>query len=172
MLTVKTSLALRIPTTGGWLLAVHLRLWPSLCIQLLWTRLTAGSLEDCGPYLYPQHHASCIYLIDTHIHTEIDRESERVSDTRTHTHTHTPLHAFTVITNNVCTLTATITFSLTKKQFVALIAWQLCFSGAVLSRSSQEIDLVRGQGNLVDNDLGLIFCGALGSVIFAVSGMF
>ena len=97
VLTVKTSLALRIPTTGGWLSAVHLRLWPSLCIRLLWTRLTAGSLEDCGPYLYPQHHASCICLTHTHTHTEIDRESERVRDTHTNTHTHTHTHTSSCI---------------------------------------------------------------------------
>ena len=65
--------------------------------------------------------------------------------------------------------TSTLVFFDKAYQFVTLVAWQLCFSGAVLSHSSREIDMVRGRGQFVNNDLGLIFCGALGSVIFAVS---
>ena len=54
-------------------------------------------------------------------------------------------------------------------QFVTLLVWHFVFAGAVLTTSSVTIDSNTFSGLLTANDLGLIFTGAFGSVVFAVS---
>lgn len=51
--------------------------------------------------------------------------------------------------------------------FVTLLVWHFVFAGAVLTNSSVSIDGNTISGLLTANDLGLIFTGAFGSVLFA-----